>query len=335
MRTSALCFTGPGRTDVRDAELPPLGSRDLLVDIKVGGLCRGDVEVFRGDPGVPYPYLGGHEGAGTVTAVGPEVTRFAVGDNVALLGDGRFRRQTVAAEHQAAKLPASIDDWTNWIVEPIACCMNGIDVAGIRADDVVAVVGCGFMGLGILRGLALTPFRHTLAFDIRDERLVQAAASGATSTLRSDGPEVADIVETVESVVDRRPMPSAYVLQGLQNGPADVVFETSGTPAGLELAVALARVGGTVVMFGHQRGDVAINGTTWHLKGLRVLNASPMIAEDFHQIFYRTAGLMSSGRLVTSDLITHTGTLHDATEVLSHAGEPSYVKGALLVESVA
>ena len=330
MLTPALCFAGPRRTDVREIDVPPLGSHDLLVDIKVGGLCRGDVEVFRGDPAVPFPYFGGHEGAGTVRAIGPEVTRFSVGDNVALLGDGRFRQQAVAAEHQAAKLPARIEDWANWIVEPLACCVNGVDVAGIRADDVVGVVGCGFMGLGILRVLGITPVRQTVALDIRDERLVQAGVSGATHTFRSDR---TDVAAAVGAVVERRPMPSAYVLPGLPNGPMDVVFETSGTTAGLELAVSLARVGGTVVMFGHQRGSVAINGTTWHMKGLRVLNASPMIADDFHAVFYRTAALMAHGRLSLSGLITHTGTLSDASAVLGQAGEPDYVKGAILTGS--
>jgi threonine dehydrogenase-like Zn-dependent dehydrogenase len=330
MRTQALCFLAPGATEIRDLPVPALSARDLLVDVRVGGLCRGDVEVFRGDPGVPLPYFGGHEGAGTVVDVGTDVTRFSIGDNVALLGDGRFRGLAVAAEHQAARLPTRIDDWSGWIVEPMACCVNGVEVAGVRADDVVGVVGCGFMGQGILRVLSLTPARQILAMDIQDERLAQAAASGATDTFRSDHGGVAELVD---AAVHRRPMPTAYVLPGLQNGPLDVVFETSGTSAGLRLATALARVGGTVVMFGHQRGPVTVDGTAWHLKGLRVLNASPMIAEDFHQVFYRTAALMGSGRLSLTGLVTHTGDLSHAGTVLAGAGEPAYVKGALLLEA--
>jgi threonine dehydrogenase-like Zn-dependent dehydrogenase len=266
MRTQALCFPAPGAVEVRDLPVPALGARDLLVDVRAGGLCRGDIEVFRGDPGVALPYFGGHEGAGTVVEVGADVTRFSVGDNVALLGDGRFRGLAVAAEHQAARLPDHIDDWTEWIVEPMACCVNGVEVAGVRADDVVGVVGCGFMGQGILRVLARTPVRQIVATDIRDERLVLARASGATDTFRSDHDGVAELVG---AAVRRRPMPAAYVLPGLPNGPLDVVFETSGTAAGLSLATALARVGGTVVMFGHQRGPVTVDGTTWHMKGLR------------------------------------------------------------------
>jgi threonine dehydrogenase-like Zn-dependent dehydrogenase len=124
-------------------------------------------------------------------------------------------------------------------------------------------------------------------------------------------------------------MPNSFALPGVQNGPLDVVYETSGTAAGLDLATQLVRVGGTVVMFGHQRGAVTIDGTQWHLKGLRVLNASPMIAEDFHQIFYRTAALMSAGRLSLDGLVTHVADAIEAISVLTASSDGDYIKGAI------
>jgi threonine dehydrogenase-like Zn-dependent dehydrogenase len=124
-------------------------------------------------------------------------------------------------------------------------------------------------------------------------------------------------------------MPNSFALPDVQNGPLDVVYETSGTVSGLKLASQLARVGGTVVMFGHQHGPITIDGTQWHLKGLRVLNASPMIAEDFHEIFYRTAALMSAGRLSLDGLITHVADASKAISVLMASSEIDYIKGAL------
>jgi L-iditol 2-dehydrogenase len=330
MVTPALCITRPGATDVRNVDVPQLAAHELLVEVKVCGVCRGDIDVFCGNSDVPLPSFGGHEGAGEVKAVGSDVKRFTVGDNVALLGDGRFRRYTVASEHQAVALPAAIDDWRDWIVEPLACCVNGIDVAQIRPDDVVAVIGCGFMGLGLVRSLALTPARQVIALDIAEDQLDRAKASGATNTVRADD---ANVLSAVDALVDRRPMPTAYLVPGAENGPIDVVFEASGTRAGLDLAISLARLGGTVVMFGHQQGTIPINGTRWHMKGLRVLNASPMIADDFHQVFYRTAMLMAAGRLTLAGLITHTGPLADATAIMERAGKPDYVKGALLIDA--
>ncbi len=58
-------------------------ARDILIDIKYCGICHSDIHHVRGDWGqVAYPVAPGHEIAGVVAAVGPEVTRYAVGDRV-------------------------------------------------------------------------------------------------------------------------------------------------------------------------------------------------------------------------------------------------------------
>jgi len=330
MRTRALCIRAVGQVDVREKEIPPLGPADLLVAVRVGGVCRGDVEAFRGDEGVPLPYIGGHESAGEVVEVGADVAGFTVGDNVALLGDGRFSELTVARADKAAPLPEKIEDWSQWIVEPVACAVNGVDVARIRPDDVVGVVGCGFMGLLVTRALGLAPAREIIGFDVLDNRLTLARRSGAAKVFRSDA-ALDTVVAEVASAVVHRPIPAAYVLPGLQNGPLDVVFETSGTAAGLELATRLVRIGGTVVMFGHQRGAVTIDGTAWHLKGIHVINGSPMSAVDFHEIFRRTASLMHAGRLDLRGLVSHSADLDHAQSVFDASAGPGYTKGAILL----
>jgi len=60
-----------------------LGSRDVQIEIKYAGICHSDIHTARGDWGpVTYPLVTGHEIAGIVTQVGPEVTRHTVGDRV-------------------------------------------------------------------------------------------------------------------------------------------------------------------------------------------------------------------------------------------------------------
>ena len=60
-----------------------VGPRDVQIDIKYTGICHSDIHEVRGDWGpCPYPLAPGHEITGIVSAVGPEVTRFAVGDRV-------------------------------------------------------------------------------------------------------------------------------------------------------------------------------------------------------------------------------------------------------------
>lgn len=60
-----------------------LGAHDILIDIKYAGICHSDIHTVQGDWGDrQYPIVPGHEIAGVVTAVGQEVTRYAVGDRV-------------------------------------------------------------------------------------------------------------------------------------------------------------------------------------------------------------------------------------------------------------
>jgi uncharacterized zinc-type alcohol dehydrogenase-like protein len=60
-----------------------VGPRDVQIDIKYTGICHSDIHEVRGDWGpCPYPLAPGHEITGVVSAVGPEVTGFAVGDRV-------------------------------------------------------------------------------------------------------------------------------------------------------------------------------------------------------------------------------------------------------------
>jgi len=333
MKSRSLCIASPGVIEIVDQDVPELGADELLVNIRVGGVCRGDVEVFRGDESVPTPYVGGHESAGTVLEVGSAVTRFQPGDNVALLGDGRFTQLSVAKESKAALLPAGITDWQDWVIEPVACAADGVDVAGVGFDDVVGVVGAGYMGQLVIRVLKTTPFRDLVAFDVNDAALSAAVRSGATATYRVDRP-ADELDKELEQALFRRPMPNSYVLPGLQNGPFDIVFETSGTVQGLHTASRLVRVGGMLVMFGHQRGMVQIDGTEWHLKGIRVVNAAPMSAEDFHGILHRTTAMISAGRIDLTDLVSHTGSLDEAQAVYDASGKPGYVKGSVLFEQV-
>jgi L-iditol 2-dehydrogenase len=331
MKSPSLCIAAPGRIEVIEQDVPALAADEMLVNIRVGGICRGDVEVFRGDPSVPTPYIGGHESSGTVLEVGPAVTRFKPGDNVALLGDGRFSQLSVAKEAQAALLPQSIDKWNSWVIEPVACAANGVDVAGVGFDDVVGVVGAGYMGQLVIRVLRHTLFRDLVALDVNDAALEAALHSGATATYRADQP-AEDLDHLLDEVIFRRPMPNAYVLPGLENGPFDVVFETSGTIQGLRTASRLVRVGGMIVMFGHQRGTVEIDGTQWHLKGVRVVNAAPMSAVDFHDVLHRTAAMVAHGRIDLADLVSHSGALADAQAIYDASGAPGYVKGSILFD---
>ena len=69
---------------IEDVELDEPRAGDVLVTMKVAGMCHSDEHAVTGDLPMPLPVIGGHEGAGVVEAVGPGVTSVSPGDHVAV-----------------------------------------------------------------------------------------------------------------------------------------------------------------------------------------------------------------------------------------------------------
>lgn len=85
MRSEAAILWDVGTEwSVEEIELDPPGPREVLVELRAAGLCHTDDHFPKGDMAWPLPTIGGHEGAGVVTAVGPGVSRITAGDHVVL-----------------------------------------------------------------------------------------------------------------------------------------------------------------------------------------------------------------------------------------------------------
>jgi alcohol dehydrogenase (nicotinoprotein) len=83
MRTKAAIIRTPGKPwEITELELDPPQANEVLVRFAASGLCHSDEHIRSGDTEGRLPMVGGHEGAGVVEAVGPGVTRVAVGDHV-------------------------------------------------------------------------------------------------------------------------------------------------------------------------------------------------------------------------------------------------------------
>lgn len=85
MKTTAAVLWEVGTPwSVEEIELDQPRHGEVLVELRAAGMCHTDDHFVTGDMAWPMPVVGGHEGAGVVTEVGPGVTRFAVGDTVIL-----------------------------------------------------------------------------------------------------------------------------------------------------------------------------------------------------------------------------------------------------------
>ncbi len=85
MKTKAAVLYGTNeKWQVEEVELDAPHTREVLVKLTASGLCHSDEHLVTGDIPIPFPVIGGHEGAGIVVEVGPEVDHVKEGDSVVL-----------------------------------------------------------------------------------------------------------------------------------------------------------------------------------------------------------------------------------------------------------
>ena len=115
MRALVCKEYGPPEPDtlvIEDIDDPVPGQGQVLVDVEAAGINFPDVLVIAGKYQVkaPTPFVAGNESAGTVSAVGPTVTQFAVGDKVIInTTGGAFAEKCLAHESATAPLPEALD----------------------------------------------------------------------------------------------------------------------------------------------------------------------------------------------------------------------------------
>ena len=197
----------------------------------------------------------------------------------------------------------------------MACVVNGLDQAAVQAGDQVAMVGAGFMGLMMVQGLLRCPWSQLVVMDVDDGRLELAQSFGA---------------EEVLNLSDAAGKRQADALAGQM----DVVIDCSGAQAGLDRSTALLRRAGRLDLFGWVHGNVTFAGDEWHLKGLHVVNASPMCAVDMPSCWERAIRGLAGGLFDLGPLVTHRGPLSKLSELLAAGADKTggYIKGVVVYE---
>ncbi|MEO0818773.1 MAG: zinc-dependent alcohol dehydrogenase family protein [Pseudomonadota bacterium] len=220
----ALIFDRFGTTpDVRTVPDPEPDPHGIVVKVEATGLCRSDWHGWMGhDPDIELPHVPGHEFAGTVVALGREVTRFKPGDRITVpfvggcgqcqpchAGDqqvcdnqfqpgfthwGSFAEYVAVqrADLNVVHLPDSMrfDTAASLGCRFATAFRAVIDQGRAKAGEWVAVHGCGGVGLSAVM-IAQAAGANVIAVDINAGALDLAQSMGAVHTLNAR--EVADI----------------------------------------------------------------------------------------------------------------------------------------------
>src|SRR3954466_11380487 len=258
----ALQIEREGRTRVVSLTAPEPSAGEVLIRIGTVGFCGSDLNSYRGlNPLVTYPRIAGHEIAGTIERLGDGVPADAlpIGAQVTVVpytacGNcpscrrGRAHacrdNQTLGVQREGALTELVALPWqkvlradglsarARALVEPLSVGFHAVDRGRVHASDVVLVIGCGAVGLGVIAGAARRG-ATVIAADIDDEKLALGQKSGATHVVNTHSLALHDRVRALTG-----------------GDGADVVIEAVGLPETFVAAVDEAAFTGRVVYIG-------------------------------------------------------------------------------------
>lgn len=332
----ALRLEAVGDLFMREIDKPSPGPCDLLVRVEACGICGTDRHLLHGAfPSTP-PVTLGHEFCGIVEAVGRDVSDISIGARITgdpniscgrcpqcragrinlcqslraigIHRDGGFADYVIVPRNQAYEIPLTLDPMHGAFCEPLACCLHGIDLSGVRAGSTVVVLGGGVIGLLTVQLARLAGATTILLSTRQASKRRLAEEIGATATV---DPSSCDIVEAIAGP------------DGLVPGGVDVVIECAGVAETVRQSTRLARSGGTVIILGvmPQGETVEIEPFDMLFRELRVLGS--FINPFTHR---RAADLVASGVIEIDRLISRRVSLDDAASVIAHPAAAGEVK---------
>lgn len=240
---------------VEDIELAPIQFGQVVVDVLATGICGAQLQEIRGEKGNHFPRLMGHEGCGRVISVGPGVTTVKRNDKVVLhwrVGSGiesdfprwawgkaetytsgkitTFAERVVVSENRCTAVP---DETPNELAALLGCGLSTAlgtieNEANLLMGESILIVGCGGLGLNLIRAARMRLAGRIHACDIAEIKCASAVQSGAdlfTNWLPDfEGVQYDVIVDTSgnpDAIADTLPLlaPSGrYIMVG-QPGP--------------------------------------------------------------------------------------------------------------------
>jgi threonine dehydrogenase-like Zn-dependent dehydrogenase len=288
----AVRVRAPCRISIEQYEPPQPANDQVRVRLEGCGVCASNLPVWEGRSWFSYPFecgAPGHEGWGTIDAIGCDVEAFTVGERVAFLSQHAYADSDLTTPDAVVKLPSELDGQP-FPGEPLACAVNIFRRAQIEAGQNVAIVGIGFLG-AILTALAARAGARVVALSRRPFALQLAERFGASAALRLAQP--------------RRALREACRLSAASGG-YERVIECVGSQEALDIASELTGTRARLVIGGyHQDGERRINLQQWNWRGLDVINAHERQPQEYIRGMREAIALVLEGAFDLKALLTH------------------------------
>lgn len=284
-------FREPGQPlMIEERPVPDPDVGQVLIKVGRCGICGSDVKMT--DAGSPVHFASGctpgHEYAGEIAALGQGVAGLKVGDRVTALpvggcgqctscraGDpyactccsylmGGFAEYTLAQADLVTKLPESLSLDDGALVEPLACGSQSMRLSGATPQSRILIMGAGPMGLAALYWARQAGCQSVIVCAPSHRNAHRAMNMGATAFLEANA-------ELANRVTDSF------------GGPADIVFECTGSPGAISRSVDLVVRRGTVVSSGMCFDAEPFIAGPATMKQIRLQFSMAYVLDDFHR----------------------------------------------------
>ena len=334
----AAVYRGKGRVVVEDVPVPGVGDGEVLIRVAACGICGTDIKKIEYGF-VAAPQIFGHEVAGTVVAVGSDVTKWKLGDRVMSFhhvpceacfycerrlysqcpgykkvgltagfdpNGGGFAQYAKAmpwvAQRGMVAIPDDISFEQATFIEPVNTCIKAVEKARVAAGETVLVMGQGPIGL-LLNMLSKLAGAFVIGSDPMPERRAKSLSLGADLAVDPCKDRLAD--EIRDRTGDRG---------------ADVVLVAVPYPAVLADALAFARPGGRVLLFAQNDPKMRIEfpAAAVGVEEKEILGSYSAAVDRQEE----SARLIFSRQLPVNELISHRFSLEEMDRALQLAARP-------------
>lgn len=326
----AAVLMGPDRIELKEVKTPVPGPADVLIRVEACAVCSSDLSLMAKPWPAQPPYgefIPGHEYAGTVVALGETVDEFRVGDRVAVeahlgcmrcrncrLGNytaclnygkkghrangfttnGGYAQYVINHVNTVYSIPDSAGFDEASLITNLGCVLYGFEtVGGYIVGDHVVVIGPGPLGLISVEVAKALCARRVSLVGTRVSRLEVGKHLGA------------------DRIIDiHQESPAQIILEETKGIGADLVIETSGSAEGLQMAIALAKRMGKILLLGFPEEPVSAD---FSLLGKNNKHLFTVRGEGWTNCG-RAVSLLASGKVNLKRLVTHSFGLGDISE---------------------
>jgi len=338
-----IVWNSPENISLNTSKIPELGSEEVLLKVESCAICGSDLRIFKhGNPRVDSGQIIGHEISGIIEKTGSNVTKFKAGDRVAVGADvpcgeciycqtnranccdinyaighqfeGGFSQHMVLNSltlnfGPVNKIADHVDYNVGALAEPLACCINGFEIAMVRNKSNIVIFGAGPIGLMLAMLAQNSEAKNIIMIDPQDNRL--ATAKKIIPGLHTINPESEDSVKRVKEITD--------------GFGGDFIFTACPSIKAHELSIEMVAKRGVINLFGGLPKDapkLSFYSNLIHYKEAYITGSHGSTPKQHA----KAVELINSGKIDLSILVTHEYKIDNIKEAYAMAASGDGIK---------